>query len=160
MKKSDKAKSNLHLKNNLTITLVISIFLVVFLFLFTLPAKRNTPLPVAEAISLEEKFDDDFVAFYEGEIAGEPVITAFDKNKFNTLQEKYDLSEKRLKMLLVLYDFGHRMNNPRNLDQLTEMSDKQLFLYGKALVDAFGETLEDDKKENLKAQFFALLKKK
>lgn len=115
---------------------------------------------IATASGLEDKVDNEFIAFYENEIAHAPVITNTDKVRADRLKKTYDLTDNKLNLLLVLEDFGVRVGNPKSFDELTKMSDNKLFLYGKTLVDAFGDTLDEDEKAVLKAKFFYLLKRK
>ena len=115
---------------------------------------------IATASGLEDKVDDEFIAFYENEIAHAPVITNTDKVRAEELKKTYNLTDNKLNLLLVLEDFGVRVGNPKSFDELTKMSDNKLFLYGKTLVDAFGDTLDEDEKAVLKAKFFYLLKRK
>lgn len=143
---------------NLKLTAIILAFLMMFAFLFCLPMFDTKEM--ANAFNLEEKVDDDFVAFYEKEIAKSPIISSMNKGRLDQLKAQYNLSDKRLTMLLILEDFGMRAGSPKDFAVLTEMSDKQLFLYGKTLVDEFSENLDKDKKDQLTAQFLALVKKK
>ena len=115
---------------------------------------------IAQAFGLEDKIDDDFVEFYQTKIANSPIITDMDKQVFDKMMKDYNLTEKRLVLLLVIEDFGRRAYNPKSFDELTEMSDKALLLYGKTLVKAYGDTLEQDEREELKAEFLSLLRKK
>ena len=115
---------------------------------------------IATPSGLEDKVDDEFIAFYENEIAHAPVITNTDKVRADGLKKTYNLTDNKLNLLLVLEDFGVRVGNPKSFDELTKMSDNKLFLYGKTLVDAFGDTLDEDEKAVLKAKFFYLLKRK
>ena len=115
---------------------------------------------IATASGIEDKVNDEFIAFYENEIAHAPVITNTDKVRADRLKKTYDLTDNKLNLLLVLEDFGVRVGNPKSFDELTKMSDNKLFLYGKTLVDAFGDTLDEDEKAVLKAKFFYLLKRK
>ena len=135
------------------------ILLLIFTMLAVLPLSINST-DIATASGLEDKVDDEFIAFYENEIAHAPVITDTDKVRADRLKKAYDLTDNKLKLLLVLEDFGVRVGNPKTFDELTKMSDNKLFLYGKTLVDAFGDTLDEDEKAVLKAKFFYLLKRK
>jgi len=135
------------------------ILLLIFTMLAVLPLSINST-GIATASGLEDKVDDEFIAFYENEIAHAPVITNTDKVRADGLKKTYNLTDNRLKLLLVLEDFGVRVGNPKSFDELTKMNDNKLFLYGKTLIDAFGDTLDEDEKAVLKAKFFYLLKRK
>ena len=152
---------NTHFKINMKLTAIIVIFMAIFLFLFALPMMDiSSEKQVADASGLEDKLDQNFVTFYETKIAGEPVISALDKDTISRLQAKHNLTEKRTLMLVVFEDFGKRVGNIKTFDELTKMSDKQLLLYGKSLVDAFSENLSDDEKDSLKLEFLSLMKGK
>lgn len=135
------------------------VLLLIFTMLAVLPLSINSTC-IATASGLEDKVDDEFIAFYENEIAHAPVITNTDKVRAEGLKKTYDLTDNKLKLLLVLEDFGVRVGNPKSFDELTKMNDNKLFLYGKTLIDAFGDTLNEDEKAVLKAKFFYLLKRK
>ena len=159
MRKDTNTNSNkIALKANLKLSAIILTFLAVFTLLFCLPIIGKNE--VSEAFSLEEKVDDEFVEFYEKEIAGVPIISSMSKENKEGLKLQYGLTDKRLILLLILDDFGKRVGTPKDFAILTEMNDKQLFLYGKRLVDEYSKDLDEDKKTMLMAQFLALIKKK
>jgi predicted protein tyrosine phosphatase len=148
-------------KSNLKSSAVVALFIALFVYLLMLPtAHISTENIVAKASGLEDKIDDDFIAFYEEKIAGAPIVSSMDKDTLKALQQEFDLTEKRLVLLLILDDFGKRTNNTKDFALLTKMTDKQLILYAKTLVDEFKQNLDDDEKEELKEQFLALVKRK
>lgn len=162
MKKSNsKPYDNIAINLNLKLTAIIVIFLAVIVFLFALPVTNmSSSREVADAYGLEDKLNNDFVTFYEKKIAGEPVVSNIDKAQLLSLQSTHNLTEKRTVLLLIFEDFGKRVDMKKDFDELTKMSDKQLVLYGKTLVDAFSKDLSESEKNNLKAEFFTLIKGK
>ncbi len=104
--------------------------------------------------------DEDFISFYEENIASSPVITNMDKMVFEEMQAKYNLTKNKLLMLLVLENFGQIVNQHKTIDELTKMSDNQLISYAKRLIALYSKNLDDTQKETLKDDFLALLKRK
>lgn len=134
------------------------LFLALIISSFALLATSN--LTIANASGFEDVIDDEFISFYEEKIAGSPIITNMDKKVFSDMQSRYGLTENRLTMLLVLEHFGGLVNQPKTLDELTEMSDNKLFLYAKGLIKSYGDTVDDVRKEELEQEFLALIKRK
>ena len=97
--------------------------------------------------------NEDVVHFYEDEIAHEKFISTMSERQMNRLTSTYSVSQNRLWILLIIEDLGARVGNHKNLTELTKMTDKQLFSYGKGVIVSFVDTLTDEEKEVLKAGF-------
>ena len=115
---------------------------------------------VAKASGLDFEVTDDFVDFYENEIAKHSVISVLDDEDFNTLENRYNLTRNKVKLLLILEDFGKAVDNPKSFDELTKTSDNKLILYAKTLVNEYSQNLDEDEKDLLKLKFLTLLKGK
>lgn len=154
-----RSKSCLSINSKSTANIALSL-LVLTLTILSILLCPNKGMYVASASELEDMIDEDFISFYEENIASSPVITNMDKRVFEEMQAKYNLTKNKLIMLLVLENFGQIVNNHKTIDELTKMSDNQLISYAKRLIALYGKNLDDTQKETLKDDFLALLKRK
>lgn len=113
-----------------------------------------SPSPsVAQGAFFDNLAKESVIRFYEDEIAGEPFVSKMSQSQFDLLQRTYNLSQQRLRLLLVLEDLGARVGNHKDLAEMSKMKDNQLFSYGKSLVVSYIDTLSEEDKDKLKAGF-------
>lgn len=141
----------------LLIGVVVTISALAFVFAPTSISSDNSKTRVARASGIEDMVTDELIAFYEKEIAKDTFISSMTTMKKYRLMRAYDISEKRLYLTLILQDLGARVDDHKDFNQITQMNDKQLFSYGKALVMSFIDTLTEEEKARLKDGFKSAL---
>ena len=128
--------------------IIVAIALTVLLTAVPAPATQ-----VARCAFFDDMINRDVVEFYEEKIAGEPFVSKMSQKQIDLLKSTYGVDQNRLWLLLILEDLGARVDNHKDLAELTKMKDNQLFSHGKALVESYIATLTDEQKEDLKAGF-------
>ena len=140
----------------LLLGVVVTISSLAFVFAHSI-SSDNPETKVARASGIEDMVTDELITFYEKEIAKDTFISSMTAMKRDRLMSAYDINEKRLYLTLILQDLGARVGNHKDLNQIAQMNDKQLFSYGKTLVLSFIDTLTEEEKARLKDGFKSAL---
>ena len=120
----------------------------------------NTPIAYAEKKEspIYSFLTDDIIALYEEDVAGEAVVTNVPSARLEKLAKEHGFSLQKTKALIILSDLSRRVDQYKTFKTLAKMTDKEIFKFGKHLVDEYGKTLTEEEKQKLKQKALNALK--
>lgn len=107
--------------------------------------------------SVYDRITPEMIELYEKEIAGEKFLSDAHPAKLVKLAGKLGVGLQKLKALMVLQDLAARTGENFKLTDLAAMGDADLIKTAKRCCKAYGDTLTDERKSELKAKFKAVL---
>ena len=147
---------NNHMKRISSIIIPILLFWIVLLFSFAV-------IPIAKGVvyaesGIYQKLNDELIALYETDIAGEKVVSDMPEKDLDALASKHGFSKKKTKALVILSDLSFRVGEGTPFCNLAKMSDMKIIKLARHLFDLYGKTLTQEQKDSLKEKALSAIK--
>lgn len=105
------------------------------------------------------KITPEFIALYEEKVAHADVVTGMSEAELSLAADNLGIDVRRMKALLLLQDLVSRTSRPVPVSVLADMSDGDLLRLARKSAKAYASSLSESEREELKAEFKAVLKK-
>lgn len=116
-----------------------------------------TPTPCGIAEYVLSKITPEFIAVYENKVARAQIVSDMSEAEISLAASELNVSEQKLKALLLLQDLVSRTSKPVPVSALAGLSDGELFRLARRAAKTYAETLSESEREELKAEFKAAL---
>lgn len=100
----------------------------------------------------------ELIEVYEREISEGPVVSDKPAAMISRVAKTLDISEAKLKTIMLIQDLAARMDEDVSLSRLAEMSDLELLIYAKDRGTAYAAKLPPERRQELKNMLLAALK--
>lgn len=105
------------------------------------------------------KITPEFIALYEEKVAHADVVTGMSEAELSLAADNLGIDVRKMKALLLLQDLVSRTSRPVPVSVLADMSDGDLLRLARKSAKAYASSLSESEREELKAEFKAVLKK-
>lgn len=105
------------------------------------------------------KITPEFIALYENKVARANVVTGMSEAELSLAADRLGIEVRKMKALLLLQDLVSRTSKPIPVSVLADMSDGDLLRLARKSAKAYASSLSESEREELKAEFKAVLKK-
>ena len=127
------------------------------------PPLRRPPLPgSAFSCGLADRFygkiNDDFVQVYETRVAKGKVLSDLSEAELALGAAEAGVSEEKYRALLLLSDLMSRTSRPVPVSVLASLGDGELLRLARRHAKLFADTLTEEERDSLKAEFKEALK--
>lgn len=127
------------------------------------PHRRLPPLPgSAFSCGLADRFygkiNDDFVQVYETRVAKGKVLSDLSEAELALGAAEAGVSEEKYRALLLLSDLMSRTSRPVPVSALASLGDGELLRLARRHAKLFADTLTEEERDSLKAEFKEALK--
>lgn len=116
-------------------------------------------LPCGIADLVIDRLTPEVIAVYERRIAGTPLLSEKSEAELSLAASELKLSVKKYEALVLLADLMARTSKPVPLSLLASLGDGELLRLARRRAKLFADTLTEEERDSLKAEFKAALKK-
>ena len=115
-------------------------------------------LPCGIADLVIDRLTPEVIAVYERRIAGAPLLSEKSEAELSLAASELKLSVKKYEALVLLADLMARTSKPVPLSLLASLGDGELLRLARRHTKLFADTLTEEERDSLKAEFKAALK--
>lgn len=115
-------------------------------------------LPCGIADLVIDRLTPEVIAVYERRIAGAPLLSEKSEAELSLAASELKLSVKKYEALVLLADLMARTSKPVPLSLLASLGDGELLRLARRHAKLFADTLTEEERDSLKAEFKAALK--
>lgn len=115
-------------------------------------------LPCGIADLVIDRLTPEVIAVYERRIAGAPLLSEKSEAELSLAASELKLSVKKYEALVLLADLMARTSKPVPLSLLASLGDGELLRLARKHAKLFADTLTEEERDSLKAEFKAALK--
>lgn len=115
-------------------------------------------LPCGIADLVIDRLTPEVIAVYERRIAGAPLLSEKSAAELSLAASELKLSVKKYEALVLLADLMARTSKPVPLSLLASLGDGELLRLARRHAKLFADTLTEEERDSLKAEFKAALK--
>lgn len=116
-------------------------------------------LPCGIADLVIDRLTPEVIAVYERRIAGAPLLSEKSEAELSLAASELKLSVKKYEALVLLADLMARTSKPVPLSLLASLGDGELLRLARKHAKLYADTLTEEERDSLKAEFKAALKK-
>ena len=115
-------------------------------------------LPCGIADLVIDRLTPEVIAVYERRIAGAPLLSEKSEAELSLAASELKLSVEKYEALVLLADLMARTSKPVPLSLLASLGDGELLRLARRHAKLFADTLTEEERDSLKAEFKAALK--
>lgn len=115
-------------------------------------------LPCGIADLVIDRLTPEVIAVYERRIAGAPLLSEKSEAELSLAASELKLSVKKYEALVLLADLMARTSKPVPLSLLASLGDGELLRLARKHAKLYADTLTEEERDSLKAEFKAALK--
>ena len=115
-------------------------------------------LPCGIADLVIDRLTPEIIAVYERRIAGAPLLSEKSEAELSLAASELKLSVKKYEALVLLADLMARTSKPVPLSLLASLGDGELLRLARRHAKLFADTLTEEERDSLKAEFKEALK--
>lgn len=123
----------------------------------------NFPMPEADLCGVADLFltrlTPEVIAVYEKCIADKELVSGRTEAELSLAADRLGVTEQKLKALILLADLMARTSKPVPLSALASLGDGELLRLARRHAKMYAESIPEEERDALKAEFRAALKK-
>ena len=123
------------------------------------PADENAAVTTGIAELFLEKLTPEVIAVYETRIAGRPVVTGMSDAELELAASEAGVSPAKYRAILLLADLMARTSKPVPPRVLASLGDGELLRLARRHAKLYADSLTEEERDELKAEFKAAMKK-
>lgn len=125
--------------------------------------RGNFPTPETDLCGVADLFltrlTPEVIAVYEKCIAGKEIVSGRTEAELSLAADRLGVTEQKLKALILLADLMARTSKPVPLSALASLGDGELLRLARRHAKMYAESIPEEERDALKAEFRAALKK-
>lgn len=125
--------------------------------------RGNFPTPETDLCGVADLFltrlTPEVIAVYEKCIAGKELVSGRTEAELSLAADRLGVTEQKLKALILLADLMARTSKPVPLSALASLGDGELLRLARRHAKMYAESIPEEERDALKAEFRAALKK-
>ncbi len=125
--------------------------------------RGNFPMPETDLCGVADLFltrlTPEVIAVYEKCIAGKELVSGRTEAELSLAADRLGVTEQKLKALILLADLMARTSKPVPLSALASLGDGELLRLARRHAKMYAESIPEEERDALKAEFRAALKK-